>query len=138
MYIFGLVVFGIIAGIYSAFLGLGGGLLVVPLLVALGYDIRTAVATSLVVIIPTAITGVLGEWSSSNRIEWQIAMLLALGAATGALIGTGFKSYAASDTIRRVFATLLVVIALDLMKFRVNGTELTIRNLISHLVKIFS
>lgn len=129
--------FGMMVGVYSAFWGVGGGLLIVPLLVALGHDIKVATATSLVVIIPTAISGVLGEWSN-QRIEWRIALLLAAGAVTGAFIGVALKGYVASGTLRRAFAVLLVIIALDLMKIKINGTELTIRNLIYHLAQRIS
>lgn len=137
MDLLGFVIFGLIVGIYSSFLGLGGGLLIVPLMAALGYDMKTAVATSLAVIIPTAIIGVAGEWAN-QRVEWRVALLLATGAIAGAILGTAFKGGVSNEAIRKAFAVLLIIIAMDLMKMKVYGVEVTIRNFTFYLVRAFS
>ncbi len=136
MDLLGFVLFGIVVGFYSSFSGLGGGFLIMPLMVALGYDIKTAVATSLFVIILTAGTGVIGAWA---KIEWRVALLLAAGAiVVGAPLGTIFKEYASNDAIRKTLAAVSIVIAAELIDLEICGVKMTISNLISHLVRAFS
>ena len=129
----GFTIFGLIVGIYSSTFGLGGGLLVVPLMVALGTDIRVASATSLVVIIPTAISGVFRELPD-QRVEWGIAIMLAAGAILGVFIGIPLKNSLASQTLQRAFAVLLVCVALDMMQLQVRGVDLTLQNLLRKLI----
>lgn len=137
MDLLGFVFFGAVVGAYSSFFGLGGGLLIVPLMVTLGYDMKTAVATSLAVIIPTAIVGVAGEWTQ-HRVDWRIVLLLAVGTMVGALLGTALKGGVSNETVRRAFAVLLIVIAMDMARLRIGGVEFTISNTISHIVRALS
>lgn len=133
MPVMALVGFGFLVGVYSALFGIGGGILLVPLMIALGADIKTASATALVIIIPTALSGVLWEWSY-HRVDWALAILLAVGAMVGSFGGVAVKNALASLTLRRGFATLLVLVALDMMQFQVGDTPLTLRSLLRHLL----
>jgi uncharacterized membrane protein YfcA len=129
----GIIMFGLLVGTYSTLLGVGGGLFMVPLMVALGYDVKVATATSLAVIIPTAISSVLRELPY-QRVEWWMALWLAMGALLGTFIGIPLKNSVDSDMLRRVFAALLVLMALESLKVQVWGIELTLRTLIRLLV----
>ena len=113
MDVLGFILFGTLVGVYSSFLGLGGGLLIVPLMVALGFDPKIAVATSLFVIIPTASAGVVGAWVDIN---WRVALLLSAGAVVAGMpLGTVLKAYVSSGMVRKTFGVVLFITAIDMM-----------------------
>lgn len=76
-----------VAGLVGAILGLGGGIILVPVLTLLfGYDIRTAVAASAVSVIATS-TGAAIAYLKEHLTNTRIAMFLEIGTTTGALAG---------------------------------------------------
>ena len=78
---------GVGAGFLSGLFGVGGGLVIVPALMAvLGMDQRRASATSLAAIIVTAAVGS-GTYALHGEVSWAGAALLALGALAGSQIG---------------------------------------------------
>jgi uncharacterized membrane protein YfcA len=126
------ITFGLLVGLYSSVLGLGGGLLIVPLLVALGYDLKSASATSLAVLIPVAMSSVLRELPE-NRIEWQIVLLLAVGGIFGSFVGIALKNTLTSQTLQRAFTVVLIMVIFDTMRLKVGGIELTVKALVCKL-----
>lgn len=107
-------VIGLAAGVLSAVLGVGGGIIMVPAMVMiLGLESKIAVGTSLAVIIPTAITGVLRHYSYGN-VDLKVAALLAAGAVVGAYFGALLVESLPDQLVRRLFATLMVVTAVKL------------------------
>jgi uncharacterized membrane protein YfcA len=104
---------GFAAGIVSGLLGIGGGLLFVPTLLALGLDQRHAEATSLLAILPTVAAG---AWSQSRygNIRWRPALVLGLTSIAG-VAGGGFLAEALPQhALRRHYAVLLLVVAAQL------------------------
>lgn len=78
---------GVLAGFLSGLFGVGGGLIIVPALMAiLGLDQRRASATSLVAIIPTAAAGS-ASYAMSGNVSFVAMLILILGALAGAQIG---------------------------------------------------
>ncbi|MHB8706599.1 MAG: sulfite exporter TauE/SafE family protein, partial [Coriobacteriia bacterium] len=107
----GLVVLGAITGLYSGFLGLGGGFIVVPALVRwFGFDIKRAIGTSLVVVAILAVPGSITHYVLGN-VDLALAALLALGVVPGALLGARLTSVAKERTVRIAFAILLLAVA---------------------------
>lgn len=106
---------GVLAGFLSGLFGVGGGILIVPGLVLLmGMEQRRAHGTSLAAIIPIAAAGV-GGYALDDAVDWPVAGLLAAGAAAGALIGTHALQRTRQDTLRRLFALFLVLMAVRLL-----------------------
>ena len=109
-----LVVVGIVAGTLSPIAGVGGGVVIVP---ALHYffhvDLKTAIGTSLAVIVPTAIVGV---WRRpAEQIDWKVGAIVAAGAIGGAWLG----AWLAKDVLdpiwtKRVLAAVLALVAVYL------------------------
>jgi len=84
-----LAVLGLVAGISSSFLGIGGGLVIVPvLMIAWSYPLKRAVGTSLATIVLVSLVGVVTEalvkWSN---IHWGMALILTAGSLTGSWAG---------------------------------------------------
>ncbi len=106
-----LVAIGLVAGVFSALFGVGGGIVVVPLLILfLGFPERVATATSLGAILVTALAGVI-VFGARGDIHVGYAALVGLPAAAGALFGTSLQQRLRTTTITYGFALLLVTIA---------------------------
>ena len=106
-----LVAIGLVAGVFSALFGVGGGIVVVPLLILLlGFPERVATATSLGAILVTALAGVI-VFGSRGEIHVGYAALVGLPAAAGALFGTSLQQRLRTTTITYGFALLLATIA---------------------------
>ena len=107
-----LALFGIfLSGVLSGLLGVGGGLLIVPIFtLLLGKDMHTAVATSLALIVPTAIAGALFHWSA-GRVDIKLFLLCAGFAVAGGVLGAWLAGAVSPAFLRRVFATLLLIVA---------------------------
>jgi uncharacterized membrane protein YfcA len=105
-----LVAIGLVAGVFSALFGVGGGIVAVPLLVLVAkLAEREATATSLAAIGITALAGVV-VFSLRGEVEPGYAALVGLPAAAGALAGTWLQQRVATATLTYGFAVLLVVV----------------------------
>jgi uncharacterized membrane protein YfcA len=104
------IVLGVIAGILAGMFGVGGGILFVPTLVALGLSQHDAIGTSLLAILPTAVVGTWRQHRYGN-VRWRAALLIGVAAAATAQGGVFLAESLADRTLRRLFAALLVVIA---------------------------
>lgn len=96
---------GLAVGFVSGLLGVGGGVLMVPALMAAGLDIRASVATSLLAILPTSLLGAAAHFSLGS-FSLPHALLLAAGAVPGAQVGARL----AARVSRRNLAYLLVAV----------------------------
>ena len=105
-----LVAIGLAAGVFSAFFGVGGGIIAVPLLILVaGLAEREATATSLLAIAITASAGVV-VFSLRGEVDVGHAALVGLPAAAGALAGTAWQQRVRASTVTYGFAALLTVI----------------------------
>lgn len=116
-YLLGAIV-GLLGGVTSGLFGVGGGIIMVPALVLLMHtDMKSAVATSLAVIVPSTIaSSVLNH--SYGRIDWRLVAALALPAILGGLASTWFKEQIPSEALKRVFGGFLLVVGARLLLFK--------------------
>ena len=106
-----LLVIGLIAGVFSALFGVGGGLVIVPLLVLwLKHPLRGATATSLGAVGIIASFGVIA-YAVHGQVKPGAAMLLGLPAAVGAYYGVSLQQRVNTRTLSILFALLLLAIA---------------------------
>jgi uncharacterized membrane protein YfcA len=106
-----LVAIGLVAGFFSALFGVGGGIVVVPLLILwVGFETRAATATSLAAIAITALAGVTTYWLHGD-VRPGYAALVGIPAALGAIGGTGLQQRLHTRTVELLFAGLLLAIA---------------------------
>lgn len=103
------VLLGLVAGLFSGMFGVGGGLIIVPGLIAIaGFTPRLAAGTSLLTIVPLAAVGVV-SYAAAGSISWIAAGLLALGAVIGAQLGTFLLSRINLVLLRRVFVGFILL-----------------------------
>ena len=106
-----LVLIGLVAGFFSALFGVGGGIVIVPLLLLLcAWDARRATATSLAAIGVTALSGVVAYWIH-GEVRPAYAALVGLPAAVGAVGGTTLQQRINVRTVELLFAAFIVGIA---------------------------
>jgi len=102
-------------GLASGLLGIGGGLLIVPIMTfAMGMAIHLATATSMFTMIFTSISGVAQHYQA-NHINFETALLLALGAIFGAQIGAFTSKRISSKNLRRVFGIVVIVSGVNMI-----------------------
>lgn len=111
----GFMLLGLAAGVLSALLGVGGGVIMVPAMALLfGLDQHTAEGTSLLVILPTALAGALRH-SRHGYADWRLGALLGLGGIVGGLIGGRLALALPAADLQRLFALFLAVTAVRML-----------------------
>ena len=110
-----LLVVGAAGGAFSALFGVGGGVVMVPLLILLcGYGSRAATATSLAAIAVIALVGV-GTHGVLGNVDWLAALLVGIPALLGVTIGVRVRARISAVAISRALAVLLVAAAVLLV-----------------------
>lgn len=98
-------------GLLTGFFGVGGGFVVVPALVlVLGFEMRVAVGTSLLIVAVNAATA-LAARLSSVEVDWAVVLPFTVAAIAGAAGGGRLAGRVRPQTLARAFAYLLVVLA---------------------------
>ncbi len=105
-----LALFGIIVGIGASFTGLGGGFLVIPLLLFLGYSAQKAVGTSFLTILVIAVSALIAHNKMAN-IDYKAGLLLGCGGVVGAQIGARLVDQISTGSFRKIFAAVLLGLA---------------------------
>jgi uncharacterized membrane protein YfcA len=102
---------GLLTGVLSGLLGVGGGILFVPTLtIGLGLTQLHAEATSLLAIIPTAAAGAVQQYRYGN-VRWRAAVVIGLAAIGGIEAGAQIAESLPENVLQRLFAVLLLAVA---------------------------
>jgi uncharacterized protein len=104
------VLLGLVAGVMSGMFGVGGGILFVPTLVALGLGQVEAAATSLLAVVPTA---AVGTWRQARygNLRFEPAIVLGVASIVGVEVGVLIATALPDHALRRLFGVLLVAVA---------------------------
>lgn len=108
---------GLIVGIITGFVGVGGGFLIVPALVLLaGLSLTTSIATSLVIITLKSFAGFIKYFSvftaQGLHFDWSAMSTIILAGIVGSYFGHWLSQYLPRKTLQRSFAAFLVLMAL--------------------------
>lgn len=107
----GLLLFGLVVGFLSGFLGVGGGFLIIPILLFLSeIPMQKAVGTSLLIIAPVSFSGFISYWLLSPNLSLTQISLIVGGGVLGMTIGTRIAQKVAGPTLQRLFAASLVLL----------------------------
>ncbi len=104
---------GLLVGIAAGFTGLGGGFLLVPILLVMGFEAQRAVGTSFAVILMISISALLAH-SKLHNVDYKLGIILGLGGIVGAQIVLRLVELVQTATFKRIFAVILILIALRL------------------------
>lgn len=105
--------FGVLVGIGAAFSGLGGGFLMIPLLLFMGYEARKAVGTSFLAILVISISALVAHRKLAN-VDYTAGVLLGIGGVVGAQIGARLVEHVSTDQFQKIFAVILLGLAIYL------------------------
>lgn len=115
---------GALTGALSGFLGAGGGFIIVPILMGMGLEIRKAVATSMLIIVIQSVVALMGDVVSKAQtgglqLDWKLVFYLSALSVLGVFIGTLFQQKVTGKFLRRMFATVLIVVATGILADRI-------------------
>ena len=94
---------GVLVGIGASFSGLGGGFLMVPVLLFLGYTAQKAVGTSFMAILVISISALFAHHKFAN-IDYRAGLLLGIGGIVGAQIGAYLVQHVSTGQFKKIFA----------------------------------
>ena len=119
MKIFLFLLLGLITGIFSGLLGIGGAIIIIPCLVIL-FDLsqQTAQGTTLALMVPPI--GLLAAWTyyKAGFVDIKIAGLICLGFFFGGLIGARYATQIPEDILRKIFGVMLLIASLKMIFFK--------------------
>ncbi|HET6171467.1 MAG TPA: sulfite exporter TauE/SafE family protein [Gaiellales bacterium] len=101
---------GAVAGLLSALFGVGGGTIIVPALIARGWQAHRATATSLAAIGATAVFGTL-RYAWDDLVVWRDAALIGLPAVVGVVFGTALAKRVRGPHLQMAFACVMLLVA---------------------------
>ena len=105
-----MVVCGVLVGIGASFSGLGGGFLMVPLLLFLGYSAQKSVGTSFLAIVVISLSALLAHNKLAN-VDYKVGILLGVGGIIGAQIGARLVEHVPTANFKKIFAVILLGLA---------------------------
>jgi uncharacterized protein len=116
--IFVIVVIGLVAGLLSGLVGVGGGIIIVPALVFfMGFSQHQAMGTSLgILLLPAGIFAVLNYYKN-GYIDIKVVVLLFLGFLIGGFLGSKMSLSMSDAALKKSFAVLLLAIAAKMLFF---------------------
>lgn len=108
---------GVLCGILSAALGVGSGIIMVPLLViGLAFPQKAAQGTALAVMVPMALVGAVRyKMNPEIAMDTRVVLLLAAGGIAGAVLGAKIVAVLPGAIIRKAFAVVLVAAAVNML-----------------------
>jgi uncharacterized membrane protein YfcA len=109
-------ILGVLAGILSGLVGIGGGVVIVPALVFLfGFSQQSAQGTTLALMVPPI--GILAAWTyyRQGHVDLKIAGFVCLGFLLGGLLGARFASGLSNVMLERIFGIALLLISLKML-----------------------
>lgn len=111
-----LAIIGVFAGVLSGFVGVGGGVIIVPALVFfLGLSQHTAQGTSLFVLsMPVVLFAVINYWKSGN-IEWKYGLVIAANFIIGAYVGSKLSLKLSPGMVKLIFGVFLAYVSFRLI-----------------------
>src|SRR5436190_17598726 len=112
------ILIGVVAGMLSGLVGIGGGLVIVPALVYfLGMSQHSAQGTSLaLILLPVGILAVFSYYKQGH-VDVKIVGLLAVGFVAGSYFGSKIALSLSQDTVKKIFAVLMILVAVKMIFF---------------------
>lgn len=118
LFVFLLLLISIVAGTFGALLGLGGGVVIVPVLtLGFGVNIRYAIGASIVSVIATS-SGAAATYVRDHITNIRVAMLLEVGTTIGALFGAILSTHVQEQQLFFVFSSILFYSAWSMLRKR--------------------
>jgi uncharacterized membrane protein YfcA len=112
-------ILGLVTGVFSGLIGIGGAIIIIPCLVLFfGLSQHTAQGTTLALMVPPI--GLLAAWIYYKQgfVDLKIAALICLGFFIGGLLGAKFAMKIPDELLRRIFGVILLIASLRMILTR--------------------
>lgn len=111
---------GIVIGLICGFVGAGGGMMMLLILTSvLGYELKTAVGTSVFIMAFTAFTGAVSHFMIGGAPDWAVFILCIVFTLIWARIAARFANKATPETLNRVTGIILVILGIVVLGFSI-------------------
>ncbi|MGE4297249.1 MAG: sulfite exporter TauE/SafE family protein [Desulfovibrionaceae bacterium] len=105
-----LLAIGVGVGVGASFSGLGGGFIMVPLLLFMGFNAQKAVGTSFLAILVISVSALIAHNKLAN-VDYRMGILLGIGGVIGAQIGARLVEHVSQATFQKIFSGILLGLA---------------------------
>jgi hypothetical protein len=111
-----LIVIGVVAGMLSGLIGIGGGIVIVPALVfALGFSQLKAQGTSLgILLLPVGVLAVM-QYYKQGYVDVKVVLIVSLSFLVGGLLGSKIALSVSEGVVKKFFAIILILIAIKML-----------------------
>lgn len=111
-----LIMIGLMAGIFSGFVGIGGGLVMIPLMMLfLGMTQHQAQGTSLAVMLPPIGIMAVFNYYKAGYVEWRYALIIAITFIIGGYFGSKMAISISPQFLRKIFGAILIIAAFKMI-----------------------
>lgn len=110
-----LLIIGVVAGVLSGIVGIGGGVIVIPALVfLLNYSQQTAQGTTLALMVPPI--GLLAAWTyyKEGFVDIRAAAIICVGFIVGSYFGAKWATGISQEALKKIFSLILVLVAIKM------------------------
>lgn len=115
---------GLLVGVLTGLVGVGGGFVVVPALaIGLSFGMREAMGTSMVIVAIVSVCGLVAHVAAGSSLDVPIAAAMGGAAVTGALVGPGLADRISTRILGQGFAVLVVIVALGVAGATIVGVS---------------
>lgn len=112
-----MLIIGFAAGILSGLMGVGGGLIMVPALVLfVGFTQHQAQGTALFALLPPVALLSAYTYYKAGHVDLRMGLFLAVGLFVGGLVGAKLAVYLPAHVLKKMFALLLIVAAINMLR----------------------
>jgi len=113
--IFSLLIIGLLAGVLSGFMGVGGGVVMIPLLMfLLGFNQHEAQGTSLAVLAVPVTFVAAHTYYTNGYVNWKYALIIALAFIVGGLLGSKIAVAISQTLLKKIFSIVLLIVAIKM------------------------
>ncbi|MBX7109169.1 MAG: sulfite exporter TauE/SafE family protein [Chitinophagales bacterium] len=114
-----ILVIGIFAGVFSGFIGIGGGLIVVPCLVLfMGMEQHAAQGTSLAMMLPPIGVMAVLNYYKAGQVDFKVAAILCISFVAGSFFGSKLAISLSAEQIKKAFGVIIILIGLKMILWK--------------------
>lgn len=106
-----LIAIGISAGILSGLIGIGGGIIIVPMLLLLGFSQQGAQGTSLAALLPPVTLLAVINYYKEGYVDWRFALMISVFFILGGFLGSKIAISLDQKMLKKIFGVILLLIA---------------------------
>jgi uncharacterized protein len=110
-----LVCIGLLAGFLSGILGIGGGIVMVPLLLVIGFTQHQAQGISLAAMLPPVTLLAVLQYSKAGHVDWKLALVISATFIIGGLFGSKLAVVINEQLLKRIFGILMLIISIKMI-----------------------